>query len=537
MPDRTRTMGAFMKKLAFFFLCVLAVTTGAMVSEFLDPRLTPILSRMADQGSGAGTSLVSQPVQAEASMPVGESDTAYPKETVSPKEIRDLFEKMDFETLTARLEEYQSMFEEDFRYEYHVYDAFQAFDTTNPTYEILLDAWLKAAPNSFAPHMARATHYRELGSSSRGAKWAKDTSESQFVGMRHYYQMAEQEALEVLKINPNVVRAATLLMNIRMNFSDHEALAVLEDHASTASPYAYIFRANYMLSLLPRWGGSYNAMDDYVRSCEKYFRFNPRLKVLKGYKFSDMGDYYRREEDYSKAIDLYNQALSFGPDHNYLRDRGRIYYIMDDYGSALADLNKAVSLRPTIVDNYDMRSKIHYAKGDYEVSLRDLDTAIELQPTDSGILKNRQWCCNNLMEKGHRIFKTDKKGAIEKYSLALRFDPDTAEVWYWRGVAYSNLRKYEESRQDVKRSIELNPAHFESVRLMDSLLARKRRWDEIIEYWNDFLQLNPDHADALMERSGTYYHAGKLDLAMLDLEKSCELGNMNACNQYRKMKR
>jgi len=526
-----------MKKLALALLCILAAAAGAAVSEYQNPRILPMLRPTDDQSAVAKAPIAMEPGNTEAPAPTPEVDNVYPEETVSPMEIRELFEKMDFDTLTARLEKYQTMFEEDFRYEYHVYDAFQAFDTNLPKYEVLLSAWQDAAPESFAPHLARAIYYQELGYNSRGAEWATETTKSQFAGMDYHYQRAEQEALEALNLNPNAVRAVTILMNIRMNYSDRKALIALKDHATRLSPYAMLFRLNYMFSLLPRWGGSYNAMDNYVRSCEKYFRFNPRLAVLKGYKFSDMGDYYRRKEDYPKALAMYNQALSFGPDHNYLRDRGRIYYRMKDYRSAMADLDQAVSIRPTITANYNLRSKIYYATGNFEASLQDLDIATQIKPTDSHTLEDRQWCCNNLMQRGHQLFKTDKNGSVEKYSLALRYNSEFAEVWYWRGVAYSNLGRYEESRADIKHSIELDPAHFESVRMIDNLLARERKWDEIIEYWNAFLLLNPTHADALMERSGTHYHNGNMELALRDLKRSCELGNRNACRQYKKMNR
>ena len=82
--------------------------------------------------------------------------------------------------LTEQLEIYQAQFEKDFRYEYHVWDAFQAFNTTRPEWEILFDAWFETSPESFAPHLARAIYYQERGSNSRGSKWAKDTTEEQF---------------------------------------------------------------------------------------------------------------------------------------------------------------------------------------------------------------------------------------------------------------------------------------------------------------------------------------------------------------------
>lgn len=56
--------------------------------------------------------------------------------------------------------------------------------------------------------------------------------------------------------------------------------------------------------------------------------------------------------------------------------------------------------------------------------------------------------------------------------------------------------------------------------------------DRIVQYWNQFIELEPDHPRAYLERSGTYYHKKDFANALKDLKKSCELGNKEACTRY-----
>ena len=72
--------------------------------------------------------------------------------------------------------------------------------------------------------------------------------------------------------------------------------------------------------------------------------------------------------------------------------------------------------------------------------------------------------------------------------------------------------------------------------MVDYLLAREKRWDEILLYWNSFLRTNPANADAFYERSGTYYHQGNLQKAIADLKKACDLGHRQACARYAEYK-
>ena len=71
--------------------------------------------------------------------------------------------------------------------------------------------------------------------------------------------------------------------------------------------------------------------------------------------------------------------------------------------------------------------------------------------------------------------------------------------------------------------------------MVDYMLARNKQWDAILEYWNKFLELEPDHAGAYLERAGTNYHNNDFENALDDLEKSCDLGNKEACIRYEKL--
>ena len=90
---------------------------------------------------------------------------------------------------------------------------------------------------------------------------------------------------------------------------------------------------------------------------------------------------------------------------------------------------------------------------------------------------------------------------------------------------------------DVKKSIELNPRHFESYLILDSILARKGKFNDIINYWSKLIELEPKNARAYLERGGAYYHKGDLRAALIDAKKSCELGNNEGCKRFKQMER
>ena len=96
------------------------------------------------------------------------------------------------------------------------------------------------------------------------------------------------------------------------------------------------------------------------------------------------------------------------------------------------------------------------------------------------------------------------------------------------------LTRFNLALADCRRAIEEDPQRFDAYRMIDSLLARDRRWGEIIDYWSRYLALEPDNADAYLERAGTYRQKGAMELAIADLKQSCDLGNKKACELYKK---
>jgi lipoprotein NlpI len=86
---------------------------------------------------------------------------------------------------------------------------------------------------------------------------------------------------------------------------------------------------------------------------------------------------------------------------------------------------------------------------------------------------------------------------------------------------------------DFEKSIDLNPRHFESYRMIDYTLLQNKEWDRIIRYWKTFLELEPEHAVAYPERTGTCYHKKDFARSLQDLKQACDWGSEEGCKRYK----
>ena len=452
-------------------------------------------------------------------------------------ELQEYFKNSEFGLLNSALEAYQEEFETDVTTEYKVYDAYQVFSTTLPSYEDLFKSWLEYSPQRYAPYLARAHYYYQNGWESRGYSWAKDTSDAQFKQMRFYFQKAAKDIDAALEINPALMSAYRILIGIYNATGNDEGEDRTIETALELFPGSFLVRSIYMRAVQPRWGGSYAEMENFAKKAEEFSDLNPELTALYGFIYSDQGKIQKSKKKYKSAVNMYTKALSFGDNALVYHDRAQVYhYYLDESQKALADVERCLVLRPTLDKSYRLRSRIYYKLGDIDRALEDLDTAKLLKPEDAYTRKWRKWAAENLLSKGHRIFEEDLDQAIKNYTYSLRFNPQNQDTYYWRGVAFSRLQKLDFALRDLEKSIELNPQHFDSYLMLDYTLFQERKLDRIISYWDAFIEMEPDHARAYLERAGTYYHKKDYANSLKDLKNACDFGNEEGCKRYKRYK-
>ncbi len=458
------------------------------------------------------------------------------KPTFSLQELRDLrilFESKQFDSLTKTATDIQTAFERDPSYEYQVYDFFQIFDTVHPEYQALLDAWTEYAPSHFAPYLARAQYYYSKGWASRGHKYASETSAEQFEGMHRFFQKAESDIDTALAINPRLLTAYTIRIGIYNAEGEDANENTTFNKTRTLFPNSFLIYNRMINSKLPRWGGSYAEMEKIALQALENIEANPELYMLFGQIYVDQAWTLREEKQYDRALALYSKAISYGEHHSFFQERARTYRYMKDYVHAIEDIDHSISLRPTLAAPYRLRATIYIEMKDMDSAMKDIRFMTQQFPWSKDVQELTGWAAKQMLNHGHAVFKNNLEQAIAKYDMALDINPQCAEAFYWRGVAYSKLKKTELAYSDLKQAIRYNPRHFETYRMLDYILASQLKWDEIIAHWNQFLALEPGNAKAYLERAGAYRRTGDMKSALADLHQACELGEQEACRLHK----
>ncbi len=444
--------------------------------------------------------------------------------------ILSLLETRDFKTLNQLLETIQELSEKDINREIDVTLAFNAFSTSRPDFEPLLDEWVKKHPESYAAHLANGSYFQHRAWLKRGSKWSKDTTSEQLRQMNLYFAESIRYVTGALTLRPTLIEGYAILINAAMAMSKPEHEQQLVRQALEKSPASFRIRRSHMQALLPRWGGSYEAMRNFARESQAYSEQNPNLKVLRGLVMWDKGRNAMLGADYGNAVQFFTQAIQNGESPEFYADRADAYMRIKDYGKALVDTHKALELYPqnpsVLADQAGALAKL----GRIGEAISDLELVTRIDPGETSVENIRDWLSDLLIRQGYELQRDGKYDeAILQFNSAEKLNPARYQAFYWRARVYAHKGRFDLAEADLNQAIRLNPRYFEAYQTLDWILARDRRWDEVVSHWNRFIQIEPGNANAYIERAGTFRHKGNMVAALEDLKKACDLGNSNAC--------
>jgi tetratricopeptide (TPR) repeat protein len=162
----------------------------------------------------------------------------------------------------------------------------------------------------------------------------------------------------------------------------------------------------YMHNLVPRWGGSYEAMAAFAKESAPYAVRNPRIKVLKGFVDWDKGRIYESRGQKGDAIESYERALASGDFWLFHFDRGQYYSRADLNAEALEEFNKVLSQYPQNDEALSERATVEYELGRqsygadkaeyYSQAFRDILLAAALDPADKDYQKDLAFYRKNI---------------------------------------------------------------------------------------------------------------------------------------------
>jgi tetratricopeptide (TPR) repeat protein len=304
------------------------------------------------------------------------------------KDMESLLDSQQYQELDQKIAGVQDAFERGEMTEDDVFLVFDEFNVTDPTLEAKLNRWVEASPKSYSAYLARGIYYKSLGWKNRGAKISSETAQAKIDAMKLYFDKAIKEFSAVQDIKPNLIVVYCALIDIYRNYSENNMTRLLAEEGLKYFPESLLVRWYYLLSLEPKWGGSFEEMDRFIKEAEPFYEKNPKLRILKGRIAVAKGDQFLDQTMYPQAIALYDEGLSYGDHFYYNKQRGEAYFRMQNYEKAVIDLDRSLNLRPNVLQALGSRAYGYMKLGQYDKALSDYE---EVQRKDPAFVNLKQY--------------------------------------------------------------------------------------------------------------------------------------------------
>lgn len=313
-----------------------------------------------------------------------------------------------------------------------IHADFEAFDGTEES-EALSKLWLEKAPSSAYALAARGRHFAQKAWAARAGLTYAEISPVNRKAMSAFTDQSIDHFQRALRIEPRLLPAHGGLIGVARTDSRDDVKRWAMKQGKAMDWACASLNAQFMASLAPRWGGSYEAMQRFAIELQAKLSQRPLLALTIAGLREDAAKVLRADKQEAEAARILGPALFFSTGPETFQAMGTI-----------------------TVDDPNQKP---FAAAVYFVA------ASRFSPGDAWTARQR----GSLLLKELR----DPEWALASLQQAVRDEPTNGYGHYLLGQAYVALGRMADAEQELKLAMADEGTRAAAMRaLTDSLASR-----------------------------------------------------------------
>lgn len=242
---------------------------------------------------------------------------------------------------------------------------------------------------------------------------------------------------------------------------------------------------------------------------------------------------------YDACITCLNEYIKANPESEAYKMRGTSYFQTEQYENAVKDytefLNKNKTNRAIYYERglaYEKMGSVKEAEADFK---RACDFGLEkacnhIASALGGIVVGEGGTENRTASDWFKIAadfvdKGDYENAVSFCNRSIELEPNMAEAYLFRGLAYRNMQKYKEALADYDKLLSIDPNSAPAYNNRGVVYWKQGKHKEALADYNKTISLAPNDYIVYNNRGVVYYEMGNYDSALADYTKAISLNS------------
>lgn len=236
--------------------------------------------------------------------------------------------------------------------------------------------------------------------------------------------------------------------------------------------------------------------------------------------YYERGNAYKDKLQFKKAIVDYDAAIKYSPEFYmaYIQ-RGLCYYFEKNNVQALTNFNVSIKLDSDNPEGYYNRGNLYLKLEKYELALLDIKKSINLN-----IQINETWLYKGIIEKNMNSFDA----ALKSFAHYLQLQPNHWQTQLEIADCYYLSGNFKDAETQFEKLLRIDNNNLEVKYKLANTLARNRKYNKAVNYYNEIILAKPDFGSAFLNRGNAFFYLKNIHSACLDWQKAYELGAIQA---------
>jgi tetratricopeptide (TPR) repeat protein len=233
--------------------------------------------------------------------------------------------------------------------------------------------------------------------------------------------------------------------------------------------------------------------------------------------YEQLGHAYREEENYSAAIQTYQDMSKLGADAEKRAQMLLIdtYREGRDLDRAIAETKKALQAASNDPSLTVTLAMLYGEKSDADAATKLLDGLLRGNDSDQEIYLNLA----QVQERGKKYAEAEQ--SAQKAEQMARGNDDKETAWFMLGAIYERQKKFDQAEQEFRKALEVSPGNASVLNYYGYMLAdRGVRLEEATAMIKQAVTQEPSNGAYLDSLGWAYYKQNKLTEAEENLRKA-----------------